>query len=535
MKPEVKKSRFFFGFITKSTALLLIVLNIFLLAVFSCTSRGTTTSNEKFKVSYPEVTFVNTDVKITVEPLEPGLSNIKVKFKHSDSTVFSESIPINKYPYEITKRFSKPGVYQLSVEGYSIVDNVWYTTNGTMTVYDSLPPSIEEVRLIPERPYVGDEVMLLIKVGSENPIVNYTLDGRVGGNTWIRKALTEKAGYVYKKLEPVNYPGKVELFLKTSSYNMEDATKVVFEVNPVDRVKPIINVFTKTFYPVNSDVSFEVKMYDNEELDYYKVEFNGEVVEQGKISGKSFEKAIKIGKKELGTHTLNITVRDKEGNAAYYSKRIYVGSTALSFEVEVSPANLTAGGTAVIALVPQEERVRYTKIVYFVDGKAIDSSIASEGKEAKRFTLWDVEEGTHIITVYAESDDNRGGIAETFVSVPDYKGPRFISLTVNDVEMGKDQPTYISPGPAVFKLKVYDAGGINTGVKPRLLIRENEFASFYRDLLMEPEEISSDGKTVVFSVSTIMALGYYYVTVMNVQDLSGNLMRDIGNFLLYVQ
>jgi len=96
---------------------------------------------------------------------------------------------------------------------------------------------------------------------------------------------------------------------------------------------------------------------------------------------------VRIGKRELGTHTLNINVRDKEGNPAYYSKRIYVGSAALSFDVEVSPANLTAGGTAVIALVSQETNVKYTKIVFFVDGKAIDTSIASEGKEAKRFTL----------------------------------------------------------------------------------------------------------------------------------------------------
>jgi hypothetical protein len=228
-------------------------------------------------------------------------------------------------------------------------------------------------------------------------------------------------------------------------------------------------------------------------------------------------------------------VRDKEGNPAYYSKRIYVGSAALSFDVEVSPANLTAGGTAVIALVSQETNVKYTKIVFFVDGKAIDTSIASEGKEAKRFTLWDVEEGSHIITIYAESDDNRGGIAETIASVPDYNGPKFISLTANDKELKKDTPGYVFPGLVTFKIKVYDPGGINTGVKPRLLIKENDFEGYYRDLLMDAEEISSDGKTVVFSVTTTMGLGYYYITVLNVQDLSGNVMRDIGTFLLYVQ
>jgi hypothetical protein len=508
---------------------------VFIIALSSCTSNQSTSNVPKFSIVYPEKTFVNTNVTISVQPLEPGLTNISIKLKNADSQVYEEEIRVYKYPYEIPWVFKKPGIYSLVVEGYSISENRWYTANGTITVYDVIPPIIEEVRILPERPYVGDEVMLQMKVKSQNPIVNYYIDGKTSDSRWINQTLVEKAGYVYKKLSPINSAGKVELFLKTAAYNMEDATKVTFEVNQVDRVKPVINVFTKTFYPENSDISFEVKFFDDQELSSYQIEFDGEVIEEGSIRGKTFEKAVRIGKRELGTHTLNINVKDKEGNPAYYSKRIYVGSAALSFDVEVSPANLTAGGTAVIALVSQETNVKYTKIVFFVDGKAIDTSIASEGKEAKRFTLWDVEEGSHIITIYAESDDNRGGIAETIASVPDYNGPKFISLTANDKELKKDTPGYVFPGLVTFKIKVYDPGGINTGVKPRLLIKENNFEGYYRDLLMDAEEISSDGKTAVFSVTTTMGLGYYYITVLNVQDLSGNVMRDIGTFLLYVQ
>jgi hypothetical protein len=508
---------------------------VFIIALSSCTSNQSTSNVPKFSIVYPEKTFVNTNVTISVQPLEPGLTNIRIKLKNADSQVYEKEIRVDKYPYEIPWVFKKPGIYSFVVEGYSITENRLYTANGTITVYDAIPPIIEEVRILPERPYVGDEVMLQMKVKSQNPIVNYYIDGKTSDSRWINQTLVEKAGYVYKKLSPINSAGKVELFLKTVAYNMEDATKVTFEVNQVDRVKPVINVFTKTFYPENSDISFEVKFFDDQELSSYQIEFDGKVIEEGSIRGKTFEKAVRIGKREPGTHTLNINVRDKEGNPAYYSKRIYVGSAALSFDVEVSPANLTAGGTAVIALVSQETNVKYTKIVFFVDGKAIDTSIASEGKEAKRFTLWDVEEGSHIITIYAESDDNRGGIAETIASVPDYNGPKFISLTANDKELKKDTPGYVFPGLVTFKIKVYDPGGINTGVKPRLLIKENDFEGYYRDLLMDAEEISSDGKTVVFSVTTTMGLGYYYITVLNVQDLSGNVMRDIGTFLLYVQ
>lgn len=530
-----KTSNHFQQLATHSFYLLFLLVVFIIILLSSCTSNQSTSNVPKFSIVYPEKTFANTNVTISVQPLEPGLTNIRIKLKNADSQVYEEEIRVYKYPYEIPWVFKKPGIYSLVVEGYSISKNRWYTANGTITVYDVIPPIIEEVRILPERPYVGDEVMLQMKVKSQNPIVNYYIDGKTSDSLWINQTLVEKAGYVYKKLSPINSAGKVELFLKTAAYNMEDATKVTFEVNQVDRVKPVINVFTKTFYPENSDISFEVKFFDDQELSSYQIEFDGEVIEEGSIRGKTFEKAVRIGKRELGTHTLNINVRDKEGNPAYYSKRIYVGSAALSFDVEVSPANLTAGGTAVIALVSQETNVKYTKIVFFVDGKAIDTSIASEGKEAKRFTLWDVEEGSHIITIYAESDDNRGGIAETIASVPDYNGPKFISLTANDVELKKGKPGYVFPGLVTFKIKVYDPGGVNTGVKPRLLIRENNFDYYYKDLLMEAEEISSDGKTVVFSVTTTMGLGYYYITVLNVQDLSGNVMRDIGTFLLYVQ
>ncbi len=530
-----KTSNYFWQLRTQGfySMFLLVVFLIILLS--SCTSNQSTSDVPKFSIVYPETTVVNTNITISVQPLEPGLTNIRIKLKNADSQVYEEAIRVQRYPYEIPWVFKKPGIYSLVVEGYSITENKWYTANGTITVYDVIPPIIEEVRILPERPYVGDEVMLQMKVKSQNPVVTYSLDGKTSDSSWIKETIVGKAGYVYQKLSPINSAGKVELFLKTTAYNMEDATKVTFEVNQVDRVKPVINVFTKTFYPENSDISFEVKFFDDQELSSYQIEFNGEIIEEGSIRGKTFEKAVRIGKRELGTHTLNISVKDKEGNPAYYSKRIYVGSAALSFDVEVSPANLTAGGTAVIALVSQETNVKYTKIVFFVDGKAIDTSIASGDKEAKRFTLWDVEEGSHIITIYAESDDNRGGIAETIASVPDYNGPKFISLTANDVELKKDKPGYVFPGLVTFRIKVYDPGGINTGVKPRLLIRENNFDYYYKDLLMDAEEISSDGKTVVFSATTTMGLGYYYITVLNVQDLSGNVMRDIGTFLLYVQ
>jgi len=52
---------------------------------------------------------------------------------------------------------------------------------------------------------------------------------------------------------------------------------------------------------------------------------------------------------------------------------------------------------------------------------------------------------------------------------------------------------------------------------------------------MDVSDVSSDGRTVTFSAQTNLSLGYYYVSLMNVKDKSGNLMPDVGKFLLYVQ
>lgn len=44
---------------------------------------------------------------------------------------------------------------------------------------------------------------------------------------------------------------------------------------------------------------------------------------------------------------------------------------------------------------------------------------------------------------------------------------------------------------------------------------------------MDVSDVSSDGRTVTFSVQTSLSLGYYYVSLMNVKDKSGNLMPDV--------
>lgn len=525
--PTILKSYFF------RKILWLIFLSLIALILYSCSSKATTEElSKKVELLIPKACFVGDEIEISIEPREPGLSNFKLTISSDD---YTESKKLTSYPYKVSWTPKKPGIYNISVETFSITEGKYYTSQSSITVYDVVPPIIEEIRTIPQKPYVGDEVLLQVKVKSNNPIIEYTLDGKTPTSEWIRKTLFVHAGYIYTKLPAITVPGSVELFIKTNAYALQDATSITIEVNQIDKRPPTIKVYTDTFYPENSDVSFTLELYDNEELKSYKIEFDGEVLENTSINGKAFTKAILIGKKELGTHTLNIVAYDKEGNMSTYTKTIYVGSTALSFKVAISPSNPTAGATAVVVVVPSEKNLKFTKLIFFADGKPFATNLGTEEKPATGFALWDVEEGMHTISVYAESPNNRAGIAETIVMTEDKTGPRFISLMANDVELSKSKDKRVFPGLVTFRLTVYDPGGVSTTSKPRLLIKEDEFEGFYRDLEMEAEEISSDGKTVTFSVTTYMSLGYYYLTVMNVCDLSGNFMKDIGKFLLFVE
>ncbi|MGC8819942.1 MAG: hypothetical protein ACP5PP_02360 [Fervidobacterium sp.] len=491
------------------------------------------TGGPKISIAHPENAVIDSAVNISIHTLEPGIKNLKLSVNSKDdSNVFI----LKEYPYAVSWNPKLPGIYTLKAEGFSINDGRWYSATSTITVYDKVPPYIEEIKLIPEKPYIGDQVLLQIKLDGRNPVVGVELAGRFSSSSnWVYQTVKTSDQYVYLMLPQLNNVGKVELFLRSVAYRNEDATKVTFDVKARDLTSPNISVYAQTFYPENSNISVRVELSDNVELKRYKMTFDNEVIFEEEISGKSFTKEVLIGKKDLGTHTINVVAFDSEGNMNTYAKKIYVGGTALSFNAQVSPSEPTANSTAVIAMVPDEKDVIYTRVAFFVDGNAI-ADYRSEGENsAQSFALWDVEEGNHVITIYAESKDKRAGIAETLVNVKDYNGPRFISLKANGVELKKGVDNYVFPGLVTFQVTVYDPGGINLTVLPRLLIKEDEFTTFYRDLEMQIDDVSPDGRIVTFSVTTTMVLGYYYVTVMNVQDKSGNAMKDVGKFLLYVQ
>ena len=505
--------------------LIAIILCLSAIIIQSCSS-PTVTSSKKVDLRLNTITRIGEPISIVVEPTEPGISKIELSISSSDTSV---SRLLRSYPYRYDWIPDKPGEYDVETIGTSIIDGKQYKESSHVTVFDQLPPNIEDIKLIPEKPYVGDEVLLQLKIGSKNPKVDLAVSGALSQESTI------KPGYAYLRLGSITNEGNVELFINTKTYYTSDATKLSFTVLPTDSEGPEIVVYADTFYSEQSNISVRVALRDNVALSNYSLTFDGDLISSKAINGTSYTEEVMIAPKDLGTHAINIVAYDREGNMSTFAKRIYVGGTALRFQVELSPAELITGRTAVIAMIPQEKDVTFKKVVYLVDGRNVAEYPNATTTAVQLFTLWDIEEGDHYITVYAESNDGRAGIAETVISVKDYNGPRFISLKANGEELSKSEANYVFPGLTVFELTVFDPGGINTSSKPILLIKEDNLDGFYRDLFMNVSDISSDGRTATFSVQTDLAMGYYYVTIMNVKDKSGNTMPDVGSFLLYVQ
>ncbi len=470
---------------------------------------------------------INRPIGITVSPNTPGLDNITVEISKED---YSEAYVLNKYPYTIEWKPTEPGIYTVRVSAFNLSNGSTIVKETKVTVFDE-GLDIVDIRAIPSKIYTGDEVLLQIKVESKNPLID--LEIRDSKNR-ILASERKESGYFYLSVPGNEVNKDLELFVRAKAGTfLEDATMVTLKVFDLDIISPMIEqIFSDTFYAPNSNIVVKLVISDNIQLKRYKVTFDDAVVEEKEVNGKRLEGEIFIGPKETGAHALNVEVEDAAGNITSKGKRIYVGGTALRFKVEVSPAELIAGRTAIISMIPEEKDVKYRKVVFFVDGKEIAKY---EGENPQLFTMWEIEEGFHYVTIYAEAEDGRAGIAETSISVADFNGPKILKVLANDVELSSDKANRVLPGVVKFDLLVYDPGGVRTSTKPRILIREDEFDYYYRDLEMNIAEIKEGGREVRFTVTTTMGISYYYVTFMNIYDNSGNAATNIPKYLIYVQ
>ncbi|MFN6992476.1 MAG: hypothetical protein ACK4MM_07140, partial [Fervidobacterium sp.] len=302
-------------------------LTTFLLVSCSSLGNSSNASNEKIRLVAPDIGKINEPVNIYIEPLEPGISKLILTINSTDTKI---SEYIKNYPYRYTWYPKRPGIYNLFSQAFSLVDGRTFSKEKRIVIYDINPPTIEEVRIIPERPYEGDEVLLQVKIGNENPIVELSTQGVILGSS-TENIFNIKSGYNYLRLGKLNSIGNVELFLKAMAYDTQDATTLKLTINPTDRISPEIVVFADTFYAPDQNITIRVTLRDNIELARYKLTFDDQVIVDKSINGRQYTEEVFIGPKQTGTHSINVVAYDKEGNMQTFAKRVYVGGTALRF------------------------------------------------------------------------------------------------------------------------------------------------------------------------------------------------------------
>ncbi|ODN30649.1 hypothetical protein [Fervidobacterium thailandense] len=496
---------------------------LILIVLFGCAKSTQVPSTKLIRLKTVEYGRINEEISIIVETVEPGVK-IKSVTVSSDGSVQKLSIP-SSHPYIISWKPTKPGKYTVEVTGYSLITGQEYRETKTVFIYDTSGPIIEYMRLIPPRPYKNEDVLLQIKVGGRNPLVKLVVEGAVS------KDLEIPSGVSYIPLGVFSEERDYTVSVAAKVPDSDDATTITFRPTQRDAEPPRILINTDLFYPQNmSTIPVEFRIEDNVGLKSYELYFDGALKEKRDINGKVFNWTYVVTDVQNGPHTVGVVAYDDSGNIFSSSKTFYVGAAGVAFKIQVQPESPEAGQTVLIVAVPMEQIGDVlSKIVYFVDGKKIAEYPNEEISEVRLYTPWVAEEGEHNITVYVEAGGGkRAGLANTTIFVPDRTPPKLVRIKVNGVEIQRDAVNYIIPGEVKFEVEVEDPGKISTSDRPRLLLREDEFSYYYRDLSMYVSEIMEAERRVIFTVQTTIAPGTYKLEVKGVKDKTGNTLNVEG-------
>ncbi|ABR30544.1 hypothetical protein SU69_03510 [Thermosipho melanesiensis] len=424
-----------------------------------------------------------------------------------------------KVPETIDINFEKPGDYSLKASAISLLDGKKYEVYKTnLFVVDPSAPLISDIWVIPKEIFVGDDVILYLKVNSSNSKINVKTEGLERyGISEISK--TVNPGEVFLDLGSFNEPGDKEFYIKVDNLlDSNYSTKVTLNVLPIDNEAPLITIESKFSYPTNSNILIKVNISDDVKLSSYEVYLDGEsklkdTVEQKELKGIP----VQLNKLEPGDHSLIVKATDWLGKKSMIGKRILIGDTYLNFEIAISNENsLIPGHSTIIAVVPTEENINFRKIVYFIDGEEFFETTN------QTFVQWTVEEGQHYITVYAEDENGRAGINERYITVEDNNAPKLMAMSINGKVISKTESSRIPVGNNVISVLFEDAGGISKTSTPVLYIKEDHYSEYYNVLEMKLSEISADEKQATFTVNTSIGYGYFYLFVKGLKDKEGN-------------
>ncbi|QTA38640.1 hypothetical protein JYK00_03785 [Thermosipho ferrireducens] len=501
---------------------ILLIIVPFLL--ISCVSKQVY-SNGKLYITVPKVATIGKTTKISV--LSESLIGLTNGTLEIDGTVISFS----KIPTNVIWTPEHTGEFVAVAKAFSLADGKSYEATATILVIDDSTPSILSWDVLPKEIDTTKEVILHIAVKSDN--------NKVSVKTFGEKAISIEAspGNLYIPLGKFDTPELKELFLLVDNmYGKQDATTVVFNVNPYDTMAPDVQLQTNFSYPPNTNVIVTLRANDDVSLQSYRVELDGNIVAEATFTSgtKSISGIpISLGMLSTGQHSVIARVKDWLDRETVIGKRIIVGDTTLTFEVAISPQEdiLIPGHTAIISMIPLEEGIEFSKIVFFVDGTEI---ARYEGSAPQRFTEWTIKEGPHYISIYAESTDGRAGLNERWINVVDNDPPEIKDISANGKSLLSGDSVWVVPGPTKFTVKVYDEGGILKDSTPLLYIREDNFDYYYDVIELALSEYSADGKEATFTGSSVLGIGYYNIAVSGVKDKSYNELEKSQNYILNV-
>jgi len=511
MKNEAKKK------------ILVIIIALFTITLlYNCSKPNNETTSKKIILKTPEYAKINEDITILVDVIEPGI-RLKSLTAISLDKVEVLAIP-STYPYKFIWRPTKPGKYTIEVNGYSLTTGEDITEKKSVIIYDTSAPTIEDIKLIPIKPYKGEDVLLQVKVGSKNPIVKLIVEGSISHE------IEAQSGINFIPLGRFNDDKDYTISIVAKVPDNDDATTVTFKPIERDSAPPTIIINSELFYPAGqTTIPVEFSLQDNVYLKSYELYFDGQLKEKREINGTRFNWIYTVTEVKNGPHTINIVAYDINGNMSSSAKTIYIGGAGISFKIQLQPEKPEGGQDVLIIVVPMEELKDLNKIVYFVDGKKIAEYPNEVVNEVRLYTSWTAEEGEHQIVVYAEAGEGRrAGLSSTTLFVPDKTPPRLVKIKVNGEEISKDRMNYIIPGETKFEVEVEDPGKINVAENPRLLLREDDYSYYYRDLIMYPSEVSGNERKVTFSAQTVIAPGSYRLEIKGIKDKSNNELNIEG-------
>ncbi len=344
---------------------------------------------------------------------------------------------ITMYGQNVTYVFPQQGNYTVIL---NVEDSDGSTTEVTKTikVLDTVP----EANFTWSGKYEGQTYQFNVTVKSYDPIVSYYWDFGDGGHSKIKNAT-----HVFKNQG--NYT--VILYVEDSDGSNMSFQNVVRVLDSKPRV-----YFNFSNAIEGQPVHFNATIISYDGIANITWEFGDGSLEYNTINPEHIYR-------ENGIYTVNLTVREKDGDENTSSRAIYVKDTVPIVKLKID-GNST---------VKEDENVEfnasgttaYDKIVAYYWDFDYNGSFAGDEKTNKPFANHSfAEEGHYIVKLMVVDSDGSGSYAQVVVTVNNVPPRANFEYTINDNEVRFDaSSTYDTPSDKKILNYTWDFGDGTSG------------------------------------------------------------------------